>query len=99
MYRSLGIARLMTSRPTYLQLDVRRAILSAVLALATTRSLVAENWPSWRGPEGTGVSHESNLPFTWSATENIRWKVNLSDPGNSTPIVWEKHIFVTQPVV
>ncbi|MEX0675779.1 MAG: PQQ-binding-like beta-propeller repeat protein [Pirellulales bacterium] len=60
--------------------------------------LRAENWPTWRGPEGIGASGESDLPLTWSRTENIRWKVKLPEPGNSTPIVWGKRIFVTQPV-
>lgn len=60
--------------------------------------LHAENWPNWRGPEGIGISHESNLPLTWSTTENVRWKVKLPEAGNSTPIVWGRRIFVTQPV-
>src|SRR6266704_2002677 len=48
----------------------------------------ADNWPSWRGPTGQGVSAEKDLPVKWSLTENVRWKVPLSSPGNSTPIVW-----------
>jgi outer membrane protein assembly factor BamB len=56
----------------------------------------AENWPAWRGPTGQGVSTETNLPVTWSATENIRWKVPLPSAGNSTPIVWQDRVFITQ---
>ena len=58
--------------------------------------LCADNWPAWRGADGTGVSQERNLPTHWTATENIRWKVSLLEPGNSTPIVWEDHLFLTQ---
>jgi outer membrane protein assembly factor BamB len=56
----------------------------------------AENWPNWRGPQGIGISGEKNLPLTWSATENVRWKVPLPEAGNSSPIVWKDRVFVTQ---
>jgi len=58
----------------------------------------AGNWPAWRGPLGTGICAEKNLPVQWSATNNANWRVALPEPGNSTPIVWGEHIFVTQPV-
>lgn len=69
----------------------------AFLACGAANDALAENWPNWRGPQGTNVSGESNLPLKWSATENIRWKTKLPSAGNSTPIVWEQSIFVTQP--
>jgi outer membrane protein assembly factor BamB len=56
----------------------------------------ADNWPGWRGTTGQGYSAERALPLTWSATDNIRWKVPLPDAGNSTPVVWGERIFVTQ---
>ena len=73
-------------------------ILIAATLLLHAAALRAENWPNWRGPQGIGVSRESNLPLTWSKTENIRWKVKLPERGNSTPIVWGNRIFVTQPL-
>ena len=48
---------------------------------------VAGNWPSWRGPDGTGVSPEKHLPEKWSATEKVRWKTTLPEAGNSSPII------------
>jgi len=41
------------------------------------------------------VADESNVPTEWSATKNVKWKVPLPDPGNSTPIVWGDRIFLT----
>jgi hypothetical protein len=32
----------------------------------------------------------------WGATKNIRWKVPLAEPCNSTPIVWGNQVFMTQ---
>jgi outer membrane protein assembly factor BamB len=61
-------------------------------------SVMAANWPAWRGSSGSGVADESAFPTKWSATENVRWKMALPEPGNSTPVVWGKHIFITQPL-
>ena len=58
-------------------------------------SASAGDWLAWRGPLGTGVSDEKNLPVTWSATENVKWKVPLEGPGNSTPIVVGNRVFIT----
>jgi outer membrane protein assembly factor BamB len=58
----------------------------------------AGNWPGWRGSKGTGVAEEPNVPLKWSATENVRWKVELPEAGNSTPIIWGNRAFVTQAI-
>ena len=58
----------------------------------------AEDWPAWRGPQGIGISNEKDLPVKWSATDNVRWRVPLPGPGNSTPIVSGERVFVTQAV-
>lgn len=56
----------------------------------------AENWPAWRGPNRNGHSGETEVPTVWSKTENVRWKAKLPMAGNSTPIIWENRIFLTQ---
>jgi outer membrane protein assembly factor BamB len=69
----------------------------AILAVLTAASVLhAGNWPMWRGPTGQGHSDEKNLPLTWSATENVKWKVPLKHQGNSTPVVWGDKVFLTQ---
>lgn len=60
--------------------------------------LGAENWPQWRGPSSWGVSSETDLPATWSATDNIAWKASLAGFGASSPVVWEDTVFVTSQV-
>src|SRR5436190_8417506 len=67
-------------------------------ALVLSSTLLAENWPAWRGPTGTGLTTETKLPLTWSATENVKWKVALPEKGNSSPIVWGDRVFLTQNV-
>lgn len=61
----------------------------------------AANWPSWRGPAGNQVSPEVRFPLEWSwnrasGSTNIRWRVALPVPGNSSPIVWGDRVFLTQ---
>ena len=38
------------------------------------------------------------LPLKWSKTDNVRWRVPLPGPGNSSPIVWGDRVFVSQAV-
>jgi len=68
---------------------------SCLLILSLTGLVRAENWPQWRGPNGDGISKETNLPTKWSATENVAWSLPLPGMGGSTPIVWGKRIFLT----
>jgi outer membrane protein assembly factor BamB len=75
-----------------------RNLLFAALTFSLSLSALAENWPAWRGPRADGICTETNLPLHWSKTENVRWRVPLPQPGNSTPIVWGHRIFVTQPI-
>jgi len=56
------------------------------------------NWPQWRGSDGTGVSAETNLPAEWSRNKNIKWKTPLSGSGHSSPIVWGNKIFLTTEI-
>jgi outer membrane protein assembly factor BamB len=54
------------------------------------------NWPAWRGPKANGICDDRDLPLTWGPGQNIHWKAPLPEPGNSTPIVWEDRVFLTQ---
>src|SRR6266542_3030075 len=68
------------------------------IAPLVSPAALADNWPQWRGPEGTGVSADRNLPLHWSTNENVRWRSALPDRGNSTPIVWSNRVFITQAI-
>ncbi len=62
-------------------------------------SLFAAPWPLWRGDVlGSGVTSETGLPTEWSKDKNVAWRVDLPEAGNSTPVVFENRIFVTQPI-
>lgn len=53
------------------------------------------DWPRFRGPDGSGVSSEKELPAAWSDTSGVTWKADLPGPGSSCPIVSKGKIFVT----
>lgn len=75
-----------------------RAFVGFVLALGLAHGASAANWPNWRGPNGDGTAPEAkNLPETWSATENIAWKVEMPAWSGSTPMVWGDKVFLNTP--
>lgn len=71
-----------------------RAITIVLLALLGGGTMLADTWPHWRGPSMDGISPEKNLPFKWSATENVAWKLPLPAFSGSTPIIWQDMVFL-----
>lgn len=77
---------------------MRATVLSVIcvtIGLTVCRSAAAENWTRFRGPNGQGISRETGLPVTWSATDNVRWTADIPGKGWSSPIVYEDRIFLT----
>ena len=56
-----------------------------------------QQWPSFRGSNGSGVAANAVAPVTWDAKTgtNILWKTEVPLPGLSSPVVWGKAVFVT----
>jgi hypothetical protein len=71
------------------------AVLGVCAAMSQAFAAGAGEWPQFRGPSGMGVSMNKGLPTTWSADQNIVWKMPLPGPGASSPIVSGEHIYVT----
>src|SRR5262245_34422071 len=72
--------------------------LAKCLVGLTASSLAADDWTGWRGPQGTGISAETEVPLRWSATENITWKTPIPGRGLSSPIVSADRVFVTSGI-
>lgn len=64
------------------------------IALAST-TVLAENWPYWRGPTRQGISSEKGLPLQWSTGTNVAWKAAVPGEAWSSPIVYGDQVFVT----
>jgi outer membrane protein assembly factor BamB/protein tyrosine phosphatase (PTP) superfamily phosphohydrolase (DUF442 family) len=58
------------------------------------------SWPSFRGPQASGVADGQNLPDQWNARtgENILWRIPIPGLAHSSPIVWGNRVFVTSAV-
>jgi outer membrane protein assembly factor BamB len=58
------------------------------------------SWPSFRGPQASGIAEQQNLPDRWDGKtgENIRWRTPIPGLAHSSPVVWGNRIFVTSAV-
>lgn len=58
------------------------------------------NWPSFRGPDGTGVADGQNPPVAFDVKkgENVRWKTEIPGLGHSCPVVWGDRVFLTTAI-
>jgi len=61
-------------------------------ALIVTLSATAQDWPRFRGPNGSGLS-VANLPAQWTPA-NHKWTAKLPGVGHGSPVVWGDRIFL-----
>ena len=72
-----------------------KRLMPCLAILFSPAFVAAEDVPQFRGPGGLGISKETNLPVTWSATENLRWKAELPGRGLSNPVIADGRVYVT----
>ena len=68
---------------------------SIAILLAAVGSAAAGDWPAFRGPNGDGRSAETRLPTAWGPDKNIKWKADLPQWGNGSPVVSKGRVFAT----
>jgi len=58
---------------------------------------ISENWPSFRGPGGLGISAYTNVPAEWNGKtgDGILWKTRVPLPGHNSPVVWGDRVFLS----
>jgi outer membrane protein assembly factor BamB len=83
--------------------DWRLARLPLVAVLAACSVFAAAppgNWPSFRGPQASGVAEGVNLPDRWNGAsgENILWKTRVPGLSHSSPVVWGDRLYVTTAI-
>ncbi len=72
------------------------------LSLPLTSFLIAllsgnasgQEWPRFRGPNGSGLSTATTVPVRWT-DKDYTWKVELPGVGHSSPVLWGERVFVT----
>jgi outer membrane protein assembly factor BamB len=77
----------------------KRAIAALCVSLLASVAPPArgQNWPAFRGPNGSGIAADRPLPTSWDAEKsiNVLWKAPLPGLGHSSPVVWGDRVFVT----
>jgi outer membrane protein assembly factor BamB len=66
----------------------------AALAVASGPAMAAD-WPQWRGPRLDGTSAETGLPLSWTAEQNIAWKLAVPARSGATPVVADGRIYLS----
>ena len=66
-----------------------------ILALVPALCRAGDSWPQFRGPDGQGHADATELPITWSETENIAWKTSIVGRGWSSPVIQGETIWLT----
>jgi outer membrane protein assembly factor BamB len=77
-----------------------KCLIALALCLGFASATYSQNWPSFRGQNGTGVGDGNDPPTTWDTEKstNILWKTPIPGLGHSSPIIWGDRIFVTTAV-
>src|SRR5262245_17592645 len=72
-------------------MTARNVMLAAIGICCLARPAFPQDWPRFRGPNGSGVSPAN---VTWTEKDRL-WKVKLPGKGHSSPILWGDRLFVT----
>jgi outer membrane protein assembly factor BamB len=77
----------------------RTVLFLSVLALSAV-TINAQNWPSFRGPNASGVAEGTNPPTSWDLekSQNVLWKTNIPGLSHASPIIWGNQVFVITAV-
>ncbi len=57
-----------------------------------------DEFAQFRGADGSGIVRDQRIPVSWSAEENMAWKIDVPGAGWSQPVVWGDRLFVTSAV-
>ena len=79
-------------------------VLEVAMLLATLLGLSAparaQDWPSFRGPDASGVADAAKPPTSWDVAggRNVAWSAEIPGFGHSSPVVWGGRVFLTSAV-
>ena len=79
---------------------MKRLIIANAILILSFLTANAQNWPSFRGPNASGIAEGSKPPIAWDVdkTQNVLWRTAIPGLSHASPIVWDNHIFVITAV-
>lgn len=69
-------------------------VLALAASAASTSSLNAADWTRFRGPNGTGISADKDIPVEWDGAAAALWKTAIPGQGNASPVVSQQRVFL-----
>jgi len=54
-----------------------------------------DNWTHFRGSDLNGIAAEGDYPTVWNDSTNIVWKIPVGGRGWSSPVVYDKQVWLT----
>jgi len=75
--------------------NMMHRVISSLALVGLVCSLCGADWPQFRGPGGSSVAADADLPLTWDEGKNIAWRIDLTGRGPSGPIVVRDRVFIT----
>jgi outer membrane protein assembly factor BamB len=82
---------------SHTMLDLMKRLVIAVACLGLSSIAInAQNWPSFRGPNASGVAEGTKPPLTWDVekSQNVLWKTAIPGLSHASPVIWGNNIFV-----
>lgn len=73
---------------------LRNLTLSMLLGLCGGNGVIAGDWTHFQSGQCVPVA-KSGLPVTWSPTEHVAWSADITGYGQSSPVTWQQHVYVT----
>jgi outer membrane protein assembly factor BamB len=77
----------------------RVVLIVCVSILAYSFTQKASDWPQFRGPENNMIATGTNYPTEWNDSLNVKWTIDLTGTGWSSPIVVGDRIYLTSAVL
>ena len=77
---------------------MKRVALVTLVWMLMNPFVMADNWGHWRGPTGNGIALNAEPPTSWSATKNVKWKVEIPGRSSGSPVVWDDSVYVVSSV-
>jgi len=58
------------------------------------------HWPTFRGPNASGIAEGFATPTKWNvpAGENVKWKTPIPGLAHSSPVIWGNQLFITTAI-
>src|SRR5258708_10393215 len=84
----------LSTRPNLWRTAASRIILLTIVAGGIPPLASAQDWPRFRGPNGTGVSETTGLPVEFGLDKNLTWRREIPF-GRSSPIVTKDRVLLT----